>query len=182
MMTSRNRDAVAFLHALNSEDAPHLLFFSPTKYPLSPKCQKVFCSPILSPFILIPLSAFEPPGFLPLQHRNPFHHHGNHTSHYFSCTHEASSLPSVFSLLYHQESIWIRGGLQGTQTKAQNRTTTLPKTNLELMGLSHVGFGSQNYQNQCFTSADLMNRLNRMSTRRTGCKNFWKFDIKFLKE
>ena len=65
--------------------------------------------------------------------------------HYFSCTYEASSLPSVFSLLHHQESIWIRGGLQGTQNKAQNGPTTLPKTDLELMGLSHVGFGSENY-------------------------------------
>ena len=53
--------------------------------------------------------------------------------------------PSVFSLLHHQESIWIRGGLQGTQTKAQNGPTTLPKTDLELTGLSHVGFGPQNY-------------------------------------
>ena len=77
--------------------------------------KRSLCSPILSPFILLPLSTFEPPGFLPLQHRNPFHHHGNHTSNYFSCTHEASSLPSVFSLLYHQESIWIHGGLQGTE-------------------------------------------------------------------
>ena len=65
--------------------------------------------------------------------------------HYFSCTYEASSLPSVFSLLHHQESIWIRGRLQGTQTKAQNGPTTLPKTDLELTGLSHVGFGPQNY-------------------------------------
>ena len=53
--------------------------------------------------------------------------------------------PSVFSLLHHQESIWIRGGLQGTQNKAQNGPTTLPKTDLELRGLSHVGFGPQNY-------------------------------------
>ena len=88
---------------------------------------------------------------------------GTTTPHYFSCTYEASSLPSVFSLLHHQESIWICGGLQGTQTKAQNGLTTLPKTNLELMGLSHVGFGSQNYQNQCFTPVDLVNRLNRLN-------------------
>nr|CAN73961.1 hypothetical protein VITISV_034208 [Vitis vinifera] len=148
----------AFPHVLNSEDAPDLLFFSPAKFPLSKM------SPLLSPFILIPLSTFEPPGFLPLQHRNPLHQHGNHTLHYFSCTYEASSLSSVFSLLHHQESIWIRGGLQGTQTKAQNGPTTLPKTDLELMGLSHVGFGSQNYQNQCFTPANSMNRLNRMPT------------------
>ena len=134
--------------------------------------KRSLCSPILSPFILLPLSAFEPPEFLPLQHQNPLHQHGNHTPHYFSCTHEASSLPSVFSLLHHQESIWIRDGLQGTQTKAQNGPTTLPKTDLELMGLSQVGFGSQNYQNQCFTPADSMNRLNRMPTDRTGCKNF----------
>ena len=105
----------------------------------------LICSPILSPFILIPLLAFEPPGFLPLQHRNPLHQHGKHTPHYFSCTYEASSLPLVFSLLHHQESIWIRGGLQGTQTKAQNGPTSLPKTDLELRGLSHVGFGPQNY-------------------------------------
>ena len=164
MMTSRNRDVVAFLHALNSEDAPHPLFFSPTKYLLSKKCQKVICSPILSPFILIPLSAFEPPGFLPFQHQNPLHQYGNHTPHYFSCTHEASSLPSVFNLLHHQESIWIREGLQGTQTKAQNGPTTFPKTDLELMGLSHVGFGPQNYKNQCFTPADLMNWLNQPPT------------------
>ena len=63
-----------------------------------------------------------------------------------------------FSLLHHQESIWIRGGLQGTQTKDQNGPTTLPKTYLELIGLSHVGFGPQNYKNQCFTPADSMNR------------------------
>ena len=113
-----NHSAEAFPHALNSKDAPHPLFFSPVKYPLSQKCQKVLWSPILSPFILIPLSAFKPPGFLPLHYRNPLHQHGNHTPHYFSCTHEANSLPSVFSLLHHQESIWIRGGLQGSQTKA----------------------------------------------------------------
>ena len=143
----------------------------------SPKCPPflflfLFSSYIL-PSILVPLLEFEPPGFLPLQHRNPLHQHGKHTPHYFSCTYEASSLPSVFSLLHHQESIWIRGGLQGTQSKAQNGPTTLPKTDLELMGLSHVGFRSQNYQNQCFTPSDSMNRLNRLNrmlTGRTGCK------------
>ena len=50
------------------------------------------------------------------------------------------------------------------------------------MGLSHVGFGSQNYQNQCFTPVDSMNRLNRMSTDRTSCKKSWKFDRMFLEE
>ena len=50
---------------------------------------------------------------------------------------------SFFSLLHHQEPIWIHGELQGTQTKAQNGPTTLPKTDLELTGLSHVGFGPQ---------------------------------------
>ncbi|RVW23184.1 Transposon Ty3-I Gag-Pol polyprotein [Vitis vinifera] len=46
------------------------------KISLSKMSPPVLCSPILSPFILI---AFEPPGFLPLQHRNPLHQHGNHT-------------------------------------------------------------------------------------------------------
>ncbi|KAL6337926.1 hypothetical protein AAG906_005391 [Vitis piasezkii] len=41
-----------FPHTLNSEDATPFVF-SPAKFP-SPKCQKVLCSPILSPFILIP--------------------------------------------------------------------------------------------------------------------------------
>ena len=150
-----NHSDEAFPHALNSESALTFCFSQQQNIP-SPKCPHFpsfisfflfFYSPIFSPFILIPLSAFEPPGFLSLQHRNPLHQHGKHTPHYFSCTYEASSLPSVFSLLHHQESIWIRGGLQGTQTKAQNGPTTLPKTDLELMGLSHVGFGSQNYQN-----------------------------------
>ena len=157
----KNHSAEAFPHALNLEDATDLLFFSPAKFLLSKMSPLVLCSPILSPFILIPLSAFEPPRFLSLQHRNPLHQHRNHTPHYFSCTYEANSLPSVFSLLHHQESIWIHGGLQGTQTKAQNGPTTLSKTALELMRLSHVGFGSQNYQNQCFTPADSMNHANR---------------------
>ena len=134
-----NHSADAFPHALNSEGA--LTFcFSHQQNIHSPSCPPflfLFSSYIL-PSILVPLLEFEPPGFLPLQHRNPLHQHGKHTPHYFSCTYEASSLPSVFSLLHHQESIWIRGGLQGTQ----NGPTTLPKTDLELMGLSHVGFGS----------------------------------------
>ena len=166
-----NHSAEAFPHALNSEGAPTFCFSHQQNIP-SPKCPPFFSFflSIFSSFILISLSAFEPPRFLPFQHRNPLHQPGKHTPHYFSCTYEANSLPSVFSLLHHQESIWIRGGLQGTQTKAQNGPTTLPKTDLELMGLSHVGFGSQNYQNQCFTPADSMNRLNRMPTGRTGCK------------
>ena len=105
-----------------------------------------------------------------------------------SLARKANSLASVFSLLHHQESIWIHGGLQGTQTKAQNGPTTLPKTDLELMRLIHVGFGFQNYQNQCFTPADSMNRqnrlnrLNRMPTGRTSCKEIWKFERMFLEE
>ena len=170
-----NHSAEAFPHALNSEGALTFCFSHQQNIPF-PKCPPFpsfisfflfFYPPIFSPFILIPLSAFEPPGFLPLQHQNPLHQHGKHIPHYFSCTYEANSLPSVFSLLHHQESIWIRGELQGTQTKSQNGPTTLPKTDLELIDLSHVGFGSQNYQNQCFTSADSMNR---MPTGRTGCK------------
>ncbi|RVW59845.1 hypothetical protein CK203_103974 [Vitis vinifera] len=38
----------------------------------SPKCPRVLCSPILSPFILIPLLAFEPPGFLSFSTEIPF--------------------------------------------------------------------------------------------------------------
>ena len=74
----KNHSAKAFSHALNSEDATDLLFFSAAKFFPSLKC------PLLSPFILIPLLAFEPPGFLPLQHQNHLHQHGNHTPHYFS--------------------------------------------------------------------------------------------------
>ena len=155
MMTSKNWDAAALFFKITTvlKLSPMLLTqkmpwptvfltskISPLQSALTPPC-----SPIFSPFILIPLSAFESTGFLPLQHRNPLHQHGKHTPHYFSCTYKANSLPSVFSLLHHQESIWIRGRLQGTQTKAQNGPTTLPKTDLELMGLSHVGFGSENY-------------------------------------
>ena len=56
---------------------------------------------------------------LSLQHRNPLHQPWkSHPPHYLSCIHEANSLPSVSSLLHHQESIWIHGGLKGTQTKA----------------------------------------------------------------
>ena len=169
-----NQSAEAFPHALNLESVLTFCFSHQQNIP-SPKCPLFLflCPPIFSTFILIPLSAFEPPGFLPLQHQNPLHQHGKHTPHYFSCTYEANSLPLVFNLLHHQKSIWIRGGLQGTQTKAQNGPTTLPKIDLELMGLSHVGFGSQNYQNQCFTPANSMNRLNRLNripTGRTGCK------------
>ena len=104
-----------FSPTLSTQKLLTLCFYHQQNIHSLQNAKRSLCSPILSPFILLPLSTFEPPGFLPLQHRNPFHHHGNHTSHYFSCTHEASSLPSVFSLLYHQESIWIHGGLQGTE-------------------------------------------------------------------
>ena len=78
LSSSKNHSAEAFPHALNSEDATDLLFFSAAKFFPSLKC------PLLLPFILIPLLAFELPGFLPLQHQNPLHQHGNHTPHYFS--------------------------------------------------------------------------------------------------
>ena len=110
-----NHNAEAFPPALNSEGALTFCFSHQQNIP-SPKCPPFLFlflfSSYLLPSILVPLLEFEPPGFLPLQHRNPLHQHGKHTPHYFSCTYEASSLSSVFSLLHHQESIWIRGGLQ----------------------------------------------------------------------
>ena len=168
-----NHSAEAFPHALNSEGALTFCFFSPAKYPLSlVPSSSSFSSHLLYSYPSYHLSLL---GSFPFSTEIPSISMENTPPHYFSCTYEASSLPSVFSSLHHQESIWIRGGLQGTQTKAQNGPTTLPKTDLELMGLSHVGFGSQNYQNQCFTPADSMNRLNRlnrMPTGRTDCKKF----------
>ena len=148
LMTSKKWDAVALLFKITT-----MLKLSPTLLTTKVPRPSVFLTSKIFPlqsallflFFLIPLSEFEPPGFLPLQHRNPLHQHGKHSPHYFSCTYEANSLLSIFNLLHHQESIWIRGGLQGTQTNAQNGPTTLPKIDLELTGLIHVGFGSQNY-------------------------------------
>ena len=98
-MTSKNWDAVALLfknhsaeafpHALNSEDALTFCFSHQQNIPSLKSSSS--CPPIFSLFILIPFSAFKPPGFLPLQNRNPLHQHGKHTPHYFSCTYEASS-------------------------------------------------------------------------------------------
>ena len=64
-----NNSAEAFPHALNSEDALTFCFSHQQNIPSLKSSSS--CPPIFSPFILIPLSAFEPPGFLPLQHRNP---------------------------------------------------------------------------------------------------------------
>ena len=199
MMTSRNWDAIPFLFkktivlklspTLSTQKMLLTLCFSHQQNIPSPKCPPFSFSSFLPSYLLTfythtPLiiwASWVPSPSAPKSSPSAWKTH----PHYFSCTYEASSLPSVFSLLYHQESIWIRGGLKGTQNKAQNGPTTLPKTDLELMGLGHVGFGSQNYQNQCFTPADSMNRLNRlnrMPTGRTGCKKIWKFDRMFLEE
>ena len=72
---------------------------------------------------------------------------GNQLHKHFSQSTRWDALSTFAPLLHHQESIWIHGGLQGTQTKAQNGPTILPKIDLELMGPSHVGFGLQNHQN-----------------------------------
>ena len=106
-MTSKKWDVVALHFKITT-----VLKLSPTLLTQKVPWPSVFLTSKISPlqsaflfllfsFILIPLSAFEPPRFLPLQHWNPLHQHGKHTPHYFSCTYEASSLPSVFSLLHH---------------------------------------------------------------------------------
>ena len=155
MMTSKNWDVVALLFKITT-----VLKLSPTlltqKMPwpsvfltnkISPLQSALFlcCPPIFSPFIHIPLSAFEPPGFLPLQHRNPLHQHGKHTPPLFLLHLRGQLTPFRFQLAspprIHMDSWWaVRNPNQGP-----NGPTTLLETDLELTGLSHVGFGPQNY-------------------------------------
>ena len=105
-----NQSAEAFPHALNLESVLTFCFSHQQNIP-SPKCPLFLflCPPIFSTFILIPLSAFEPPRFLPLQHQNPLHQHGNHTPHYFSCT-RGQLTPFSFQLAspprIHMDSWW----------------------------------------------------------------------------
>ena len=44
------------------------------------------------------------------------------------------------------------------------RPKILPKTDLNLRGPSHIGFGLQNHQNQCSIQAGPTNQLNRLPT------------------
>ena len=159
MMTSKNWDAVALFFKITTvlklsptlltQKVPWPSVFSLQQNILSPKCPP-FPSPSSSALLSSHILYSYPSQHLSLMGSFLFSTEipsisMENTPHYLSCTYEASSLPSVFSLLHHQESIWIRGGLQGTQTKAENGPTTFPRTDLELTGLSHVGFGPQNY-------------------------------------
>ena len=141
MMTSRNRDVVAFLFKkpqcwsfppcsqLRRCSSP-FVFLTNKISPLSKMPKGPFLSsPLLSPFILIPLSAFEPPRFLPLQHQNPLHQHGNHTPHYFSCT-RGQLTPFSFQFAspprIHMDSWWDARNpnqdLKWTHNISQNRS------------------------------------------------------------
>ena len=141
----KNHSAEAFPHTLNPEDATDLLFFSPARFPLSKISKGPLLSYPLTFYTHTPLSIWASWVPSPSAPKFPSSAWEPHPSLLLLDLQGQLTPFSFFSLLHHQESIWIRGGLQGTQTKAQNGPTTLPKTDLELMGLSHVGFGSRNY-------------------------------------
>ena len=75
-------------------------------------------------------------------------------------------------------SWWVASNPSQSPKWTQNTT---PKTNLELMGPIHVGFGLQNHQYQCSIQVDSMNRLDRMPTGRAVEKFFENLTECFLK-
>ena len=119
-LTKVNFEEEIFLSPINSPG------ISPPKlsrvFPLA-KCKKkktfFFSLPLLASYTRTPPKQTKPPGFSsPLAPKSPPSALEITLPHYLSCIHKAGSLPSFFSLLHHQESMWIHGGLQGTQTKA----------------------------------------------------------------
>ena len=60
----------------------------------------------------------------------------------------------------HMDSWWAASN----PNQGLKWTKILPKTDLELMGPSHVGFRLQNHQNRCSIQAGPINRLNWFPT------------------
>ena len=80
------------------------------------KCKKkkkpfFFYFPFLASYTRTPPNQTKPLGFsFPSAPKSPPSALEITPPHYLSCIHEANSPPLVFSLLHHQESIWIHGG------------------------------------------------------------------------
>ena len=71
--------------------------------------------------------------------------------HKHSSIHEVKSWPHLSLCLTTKNSKWTQGGLQATHKMAHNWAQTVPRNDLELMGLNQIGFRLQNQQKQCST-------------------------------